>query len=189
MPEIGDIKKRFEIGLKGNHKVYWASCPDCGKEKWAGKANALCASCRGIRGNGSQNFKFWNESKHRDDCRCWRCHTSFQTGEKNHSWKGGRTVSGGYIAIRIYQDDPMFEMTDSDGRVFEHRLVMARKLGRPLKRGETVHHKDGNRKNNNIENLELWFTNHSHGVRISDVINDYAVLYGYHCPSCDCDKE
>lgn len=37
----------------------------------------------------------------------------------------------------------------------EHRMVAARKIGRPLKKGEVVHHKDGNRRNNHPDNLEV----------------------------------
>jgi hypothetical protein len=37
----------------------------------------------------------------------------------------------------------------------EHRLVMERAIGRPLTKAEVVHHKDGNKANNALENLEL----------------------------------
>lgn len=37
----------------------------------------------------------------------------------------------------------------------EHRMVAARKIGRPLKKGEVVHHIDGNRRNNHPDNLEV----------------------------------
>jgi hypothetical protein len=39
--------------------------------------------------------------------------------------------------------------------VLEHREVMEQHLGRKLRKGEVVHHKDGNRKNNDVDNLEL----------------------------------
>jgi hypothetical protein len=50
---------------------------------------------------------------------------------------------------------PTNPMAKSNGCVFVHRLVMSEKIGRPLTKDEHVHHIDGNKLNNNIENLML----------------------------------
>lgn len=52
----------------------------------------------------------------------------------------------------------------------EHRLVMERHLGRRLTDRENVHHVDGNKENNTLENLELWLESQPSGQRVSDKI-------------------
>lgn len=52
----------------------------------------------------------------------------------------------------------------------QHRLVMARILGRPLYPNELVHHKNGVRTDNRPENLELWVRWQPHGCRVEDLV-------------------
>ncbi|KKK61896.1 hypothetical protein LCGC14_3009750 [marine sediment metagenome] len=84
------------------------------------------------------------------------------TGERSGRWKGGRIDSNGYILLKV-PDNPMAMRS---GLVFEHRLVMAAKLGRPLGKNETVHHINGDVKDNRIENLQLRRSKHGKGVAL-----------------------
>ena len=53
-------------------------------------------------------------------------------------------------------------MSRKDGYIMEHRLIMAKNLGRLLTRTEVVHHIDHNPSNNYIKNLLLFANNKLH---------------------------
>lgn len=77
-----------------------------------------------------------------------------------------RKSKQGYM-IRCDREHPN---TSATGRIAQHTVVMAEHLGRPLRKGETVHHKNGIRHDNRIENLELWTKAHQPGQRVTDLI-------------------
>lgn len=72
-------------------------------------------------------------------------------GDANPTWKGGRYESNGYTFVYV----PDHPNPTNGAYVQEHRLVMERELGRYLEPHEIVHHKDGNKQNNDPSNLEL----------------------------------
>ncbi len=83
----------------------------------------------------------------------------------NGRWKGGRIQDGnGYWQILLSPDDPYFVMANARGYVLEYRLVVAKRLKRSLASWECVHHKDGNKGNNNFKNLELLKTQEHNGI-------------------------
>src|SRR3990167_1763100 len=80
-------------------------------------------------------------------------HKGLLSGDKHHNWKGGFREITPYGYIRIW--NPNHPNAVKGGRILEHRLVMSNYLDRSLKKGEYVHHRNGNRQDNRIENLEL----------------------------------
>ena len=81
---------------------------------------------------------------------------NYKRGASNSNWKGGRVGNGdGYIAIWVDDKSPYFSMSTLNGYVLEHRFIMAQHLNRCLFKSEQVHHINGIKDDNRIENLEL----------------------------------
>ncbi len=81
-----------------------------------------------------------------------------RTRERHPNWKGGLTQHG-YLRSK------------RDGKeMLDHRAIMEAHLGRSLTEDENVHHINGNRADNHLENLELWSTSQPCGQRIADKV-------------------
>lgn len=133
MPQVGDIKRAYEIGRKGRYLYTWVICPMCNVGRWHinYRKAGLCKSCNG---------KILKPKRFAED---------------NPRWKGGRQNRHGYIVIKLHPNSPFISMASKDRMIMEHRLVMAKKLGRCLLPQEKVHHIDGVRHHNGDANLEL----------------------------------
>jgi len=87
-------------------------------------------------------------------------------GAANPAWKGGVTYrrgKGNYIGPRYVRCPlDLTVMARADGYVMEHRLVMARWIGRPLLRSEVVNHINHDPRDNRRGNLELYPSNGDH---------------------------
>jgi len=128
--KIGEVKLAHQIGYVGSSQFIWAACEQCGKERWV--------QC--LRGKAV--------SRH--------CSSCCNSGSKSPSWKGGkRKHSYGYVLILLEKSDFFYSMSHSSDYVLEHRLVMAKYLGRCLHSWEIVHHRNHIKNDNHIENLQL----------------------------------
>jgi hypothetical protein len=79
--------------------------------------------------------------------------------------RGTGTINQGYVRV------PIRGVGNSQReRIFEHRLVMSKMLGRDLLPDEYVHHVNGNRSDNRPENLELWASSQPKGQRVQDLV-------------------
>lgn len=142
MPQVGEIKKGKEVGYNNASKYIYIGCMDCKRERWVRfvKGNPLHLRCN----------------------RCARRASTKNRGAECYLWKGGkRKMAEGYIQIKLQPDDFFYPMASQNGYVLEHRLVMAKHLGRNLHSWEIVHHKGirckgiENRSDNLIDNLQL----------------------------------
>ena len=79
-------------------------------------------------------------------------------GEKGSGWKGGVSFNNGYK----YIFNPKHPFRSNRGYIAEHRIVMEKYLGRYLTNNEIVHHINGKKTDNRIDNLMLFPTNTAH---------------------------
>lgn len=145
MPKLEETKRGREIGIKDGALYIWHACEDCGKERWIRLkkrrylTSIICHPCSMKKLNRRGRFK----------------------RELSHRWKGGRFKDkDGYVLVSLSSDSAFLPMANQSGYVFEHRLVLARYLKKCLQPNEIVHHLNGIRDDNRLENLALTTAHH-----------------------------
>jgi len=143
-PNVNNVKYGKEIGkTPPTDKFIYLPCPRCNKPRWVRltfnkPVSKYCAQCH-------------KEATYKKPTPRYR--------ENHPRWKGGRLITTeGYIIIHLQPSHRFFCMARANvkGYVLEHRLVMAEHLDRPLLPKERVHHLNGIKDDNRIENLELF---------------------------------
>lgn len=189
------------------HRCTERTCENCGdvfvsypsdKKKWcsADCYRKDCIRCNlPFKPNGPRQV-YCSEKCKRGTCVCGYCDKIFVPTKKSAGLFCStecfyedlvptftlRKMPSGYIDIKVPKDTPNTRGTKCEKRwMAQHRYVMQEHLGRPLQEGENVHHKNGDRTDNRLENLQLWSKAQPAGQSIEDKLKfalEILALYG-----------
>lgn len=180
--------RKMGLKMRGRHYGRWQPkpCASCSREftpsgpaaKFCSAAcrfgTARCESCgENFTKRPTQGSKTANDNRY---C-SYRCRWA---GAQSRDDYGRYLNAEGYVildkrwsqrpATRGLKADGYVRLNlRKDGRVLEHRHVMEQHLGRPLLPDETVHHRNGVKTDNRLENLELWVSKHPKGQRVEEI--------------------
>lgn len=104
----------------------------------------------------------------------------YRRGNQHHKWvtEGSKVITkSGYVKLKSKSYE-----NSINGWIYEHVAVMSDFLKRPLRRNESVHHRNGVKDDNRIENLELWDRGQPAGQKTEDKIKwakEFLEEHGY----------
>jgi hypothetical protein len=182
----------------------WGTCPVCGTEVPAHKKycspehyrEATKGKSRRRRSDsGTRRIGWWHGHCAGPGCHNFIAKRPSDVGEENYCSRGcflrtrrnapqigrpnkpigskGRHPDG-YVTVKVGQG--------SRGWRLEHIVMMERHLGRPLLPGETVHHVNGVKDDNRVDNFELWVSSQPKGQRPEDIVEWAVEMLGRYAP-------
>lgn len=133
-----------------------------GNAAWLCKCE--CGTVKRVNGDSLRSNKSTS-------CGCTRSERCRKKGKDHYNFVDGKSIDKryGYVRLLNPKDFPGW-VNYKHKYVFEHRVVMARHLGRALLKNENVHHINGVKTDNRISNLELWVRTQPIGQRAKDLV-------------------
>lgn len=122
------------------------NCPSCRYQK---TKTLICCICK----NNIHSNRYSN---------CRSC-----TNRKREDYGTGRYLKKGYVMV-FQKNHPR---ASNNNYVLEHVIIIEKYLGRLLLPHENIHHKNGIKNDNRIENLELWIKPQPSGIRAVDAVD------------------
>lgn len=133
-------------------------CPQCLNEFAPSSRHKLCPKCRAK--NAMHPCADCQEPVYHASTRCRKCNSVRELLPKSFEDRSRRMSKRGYVYLSL----------PGRSNYAEHRYIMELHLGRDLLPGESVHHINGVRNDNRIENLELWVSYQPSGQRAEDLV-------------------